>query len=84
MLGAITVSDAQIIAVIVAAYGLAVAFVGKTIAHLLAKNEQLEGKVDGLHDELAELNLEVRELARAAFDALSSKIDGIRNDPTKP
>lgn len=85
MAAALTVTDAQIVAVIVAAYGLAVAFVGKTISHLLAKNERLEEKVDRMHDDLAELNLEVRQLARAAFDALAGKIEKMADhDAPKP
>lgn len=73
MLAAITLHDAQVIGAVVALYTVAVAFTGKVIMHLVERNKGLEEKVDGLHDDLNQLHLEVRDLARAAFRALESR-----------
>lgn len=73
MLAAITVNDAQVIGAVVAIYTIAVAFTGKVIMHLVERNKGLEQKVDGLHEDLNQLHLEVRDLARAAFRALENR-----------
>lgn len=75
VLAEITLGDAQALAAIGAVYSISVAFVGKVIMHLVDRNTALEGKVDGLHDELNKLHVEVREIAKMALATLSRVTD---------
>ena len=68
----VTIGDGQVVAVAVAIYGVAVAFTGKVIMHLVDKNTALEQKVDRIQHEMNALHLEVRELTRHAVEALKA------------
>lgn len=72
LLATINISDAQVIAAAVALYGVAVALLGSIIRYLRDEIERLNEKIEDLEQALHQLNLESRDLAKAALKALEN------------